>query len=249
MGGGVGVSIFGDFRVATDNTLFAMPETGIGLFPDIGGGYFLPRLEAPGLGMYLGLTGHFCNGADVFEQGIATHFVPLKAIDSVVETLKTTNFGRDAHGAIEGLLAENSGLPEKPSSLDRATLDGAAEYFSKLTSLSDLMNHLEADETSNAFAAKTLKFLRKKCPLSVAVTFRQLQAGAQMSLAECLQMELKLGAFFTHVDNHNFSEGVRCALVDRGSKPDFHPATIAEVSDELVDTVFEGLPGIKVDLP
>eukprot|EP00451_Oxyrrhis_marina_P001173 CAMPEP_0204276394 /NCGR_PEP_ID=MMETSP0468-20130131/28035_1 /ASSEMBLY_ACC=CAM_ASM_000383 /TAXON_ID=2969 /ORGANISM="Oxyrrhis marina" /LENGTH=384 /DNA_ID=CAMNT_0051252989 /DNA_START=24 /DNA_END=1178 /DNA_ORIENTATION=+ len=248
MGGGVGVSIFGSYRVATENTLFAMPETGIGFFPDVGASYFLPRLSAPGLGLFLGLTGHRCNGADALHQGIATHFVPLDAVEEVTAALANTNFEADAHSTVRTVLENFRGEPQAAPTLNDRCLENVAKYFGAPESLEHLLDTLEADADTSSFAGKTLRLLRSKCPMSCAVAFRQLRRGRDLSLAECLQMEYQLAASFTHVDNYNMREGVRCTLHDKDSKPEYRPRSIEAVTTDELDTIFLGVPGDMLDL-
>uniref|UniRef100_A0A8C6LHR6 3-hydroxyisobutyryl-CoA hydrolase n=1 Tax=Nothobranchius furzeri TaxID=105023 RepID=A0A8C6LHR6_NOTFU len=217
MGGGVGLSVHGRFRVATEKTLFAMPETAIGLFPDVGGGYFLPRLRGK-LGLFLALTGFRLKGRDVQRAGVATHFVESNKV------LKLECF--------LCFCPQSSLDSEKPFVLEKH-LSEIDRLFSS-SSVEGIMQNLRADGSD--FANKQAETLSKMSPTSLKITFKQLQLGAALSLQDVLVMEYRLSQ--ACMRGCDFHEGVRAVLVDRDQNPKWNPSTLDQVSDQLVDKYF-----------
>uniref|UniRef100_H2MJK1 3-hydroxyisobutyryl-CoA hydrolase n=1 Tax=Oryzias latipes TaxID=8090 RepID=H2MJK1_ORYLA len=222
MGGGVGLSVHGRFRVATEKTLFAMPETAIGLFPDVGGGYFLPRLQGK-LGLFLALTGFRLKGRDVQRAGVATHFV-----DSVKVLHLMVNLGRSVKAAVR------SHVHFKVDFI--LTFLSPNRLFSA-SSMEGIMQNLKAD--GSEFAKKQAEVLSKMSPTSLKITYRQLQAGATLSLQEVLVMEYRLSQ--ACMRGCDFYEGVRAVLVDKDQSPKWNPSTLEEVSEQSVDECFSSL--------
>uniref|UniRef100_A0A6B2L847 3-hydroxyisobutyryl-CoA hydrolase n=1 Tax=Arcella intermedia TaxID=1963864 RepID=A0A6B2L847_9EUKA len=232
MGGGVGLSVHGKFRIATEHTLFAMPETGIGFFPDVGGSYFLPRLNGA-LGNYLALTGHRLKGVDTVVAGIATHYVPsrsLEALQTELSKLKT----RDAFEVsmtiskfIERVHPEKSKLVKEKELIDR--------IFS-LNTVEEIMDALSHEKSH--FGTENLHILQAMSPTSLKVTLKLMQIGKSLSFAECLNLEYHLSQVF--MKNKDFYEGVRAQLIDKDRKPKWNPSTLAEVKDQDVDQYFTG---------
>uniref|UniRef100_A0A3P9K794 3-hydroxyisobutyryl-CoA hydrolase n=1 Tax=Oryzias latipes TaxID=8090 RepID=A0A3P9K794_ORYLA len=222
MGGGVGLSVHGRFRVATEKTLFAMPETAIGLFPDVGGGYFLPRLQGK-LGLFLALTGFRLKGRDVQRAGVATHFV-----DSVKVLHLMVNLGRSVKAAVR------SHVHFKVDFI--LTFLSPNRLFSA-SSMEGIMQNLKAD--GSEFAKKQAEVLSKMSPTSLKITYRQLQAGATLSLQEVLVMEYRLSQ--ACMRGCDFYEGVRAVLVDKDQSPKWNPSTLEEVSEHSVDECFSSL--------
>ncbi len=224
MGGGVGISVHGSHRVATERTTFAMPETGIGLFPDVGGGWFLPRLGPP-LGMWLALTGERLKGGDVCAAGVATHF----AESGVVRELKASVCA----GGLELLEAmdwDEAGGFEKH-------LEVIQRCFWK-ASVEDIFLALEGEE--GEWAKAQLAVLRTKSPQTLKVTHRQLSLGLQMQTFEDnMRMEFRIGCRV--VGRHDFQEGVRAVIVDKDNKPKWDPPTLAGVSERMLDEIFAPL--------
>jgi enoyl-CoA hydratase len=224
MGGGVGISVHGSHRVATERTLFAMPETGIGLFPDVGGGWFLPRLGPP-LGMWLALTGERLKGGDVCAAGIATQF----AESGVVEALKA----QVCDGGLEMLEAmewDEAGSFEKH-------LEVIERCFWKPT-VEETMVALESEP--GEWAAAQLKTLKTKSPRTLKVAHRQLALGLQAKTFEDnMRMEFRIGCRQVH--SHDFQEGVRAVIVDKDNAPKWDPATLSGVSEKMLDEVFAPL--------
>ena len=226
MGGGVGVSVHGSYRIAGDRTLFAMPETGIGLFPDVGGTYFLPRLPGE-TGLYLGLTGARLEAADAVYLGVATQYVPTVSRDKLVATLAQT-------GDVEAVCADFSKpAGEPPLAAHRATLD---RLFGA-TSLEQLIAGLERED--DAWSAETLKTLRQKSPTALKITFRQLRQGARLSFRDAMKLEYRLSCRV--MQGHDFYEGVRAAVIDKDQAPHWHPARLEDVSEAAIDAYFTPL--------
>jgi enoyl-CoA hydratase len=239
IGGGVGISIHGRFRVATERTLFAMPETGIGLFPDVGATYALPRLPGA-LGMYLGLTGARLGPADCLEAGIATHFVPAENLALLTEALVTS--GAADERLVEAVIRDFAGDPG-PSALHE-NRDEIDRCFGQ-ASLDGVIRALEAEQGD--WSAKQLGEIRKKSPLSLAVTFRALQAGATLSMDDAMRMEYRLVCRF--IAGHDFKEGVRALLVDKDNRPAWQPDRLEAVTEDMVDACFAPLAAGELHLP
>ncbi|XP_023164235.2 3-hydroxyisobutyryl-CoA hydrolase, mitochondrial isoform X2 [Drosophila hydei] len=232
MGGGVGLSVHGKYRVATDRTLFAMPETAIGLFPDVGGSYFLPRLQGK-LGIYLGLTGHRLRGGDVYHAGIATHYCESSKIPELETALLNCPDADDVPDILEKFQSQ----PEKPFSL-APVLEQINKHFSA-SSVEGILESLQTDDSD--WAKKQLEILCKVSPTSLKVTFRQLELGSQLSLAQCLIMEYRLAV--RHLEPRaDFKEGVRALLIDKDQKPKWQPSTLAEVTEDHLQWFFKKLP-------
>ena len=224
MGGGVGISVHGSHRVATERTLFAMPETGIGLFPDVGGGWFLPRLGPP-LGMWLALTGERLKGGDVCSAGIATNFCESK----VVEAVKAS--------ACEGELGLLEAMDWDESAAFEKHLDTMQRTFWK-PSVEEIFAAL-ADEPDE-WSAKQLVTLKTKSPRTLKIAHRQLSLGLQMqSFEDNMQMEYRIGSRQVH--SHDFQEGVRAVIVDKDNAQKWNPAALNGVTDRDLDAVFAPL--------
>ncbi len=229
MGGGVGISVHGSHRVATERTLFAMPETGIGLFPDVGGGWFLPRLGPP-LGMWLALTGERLKGGDVCAAGIATQYVESGVVDAL--KAQVCDGGLEMLGAMEW---DEAGSFEKH-------LETIERCFWK-PSVEDTMLALEGEVShavSGEWAKKQLETLKTKSPRTLKVAHRQLALGLQaQTFEDNMRMEFRIGCRQVH--SHDFQEGVRAVIVDKDNAPKWDPATLAGVTDEMLDAVFAPL--------
>jgi enoyl-CoA hydratase len=229
MGGGVGLSLPCRYRVATENTRFAMPETGIGLFPDVGGGWYLSRL--PGrTGQFLALTGARMDGAECLFLGLATHYLPAAALEEV-----KTKIAADP-SAIEAILDAFS--EEPPPARIEANMEQIDRLFAS-DRLEDVYAALEADGSD--WAQKELATLKSKSPQTMKVALRLLKEGAQMhSFADEMAREYAVGAHV--VQRHDFLEGVRAVIVDKDNAPRWDPATPEGVTDHMIDTIFAPLP-------
>ena len=221
MGGGVGISVHGTYRVATPNTLFAMPESGIGLFPDVGGGWFLPRL--PGAtGMWLALTGARLKGEDVLAVGVATHFAdePAGLADKLCE---------------QGVSALDSLKTKAEPSFEEH--QGEIDACFGKDSVEGIVSALKA---GSGWAQSQAETLASKSPLTMKIAHRQLIEGGKMSdFRDNMRMEYRIGGRL--VCTENFIEGVRAVLVDKDHNPKWEPPTLEAVSDDLVDSFFAPL--------
>jgi len=234
MGGGVGISVHAQYRVATQNTVFAMPETGIGLVPDVGGAYFLPRLEGS-LGMFLGLTGHRLKGRDCLHAGIATHAVHSQNIPDLESAISSNP--QNIKTILDEFHHKSSFEVDKGSSLE-PHMETINRIFSKPT-VEEILQLLK--EEKSEFSGKVLKNLGKASPSSLKVGHRQLTQGRHIeNLSKCLEMEYRL--VMGCCANPDFYEGVRALLVDRDNSPKWSPATLEDVTEEHVDSYFKPLP-------
>ncbi|HEV2560685.1 MAG TPA: enoyl-CoA hydratase/isomerase family protein [Rhizomicrobium sp.] len=226
MGGGVGVSVNGIQRVADESVVFAMPETGIGLFPDVGGSYFLPR--CPGeIGMYLGLTGARLKTMDAIYAGIATHYVPAAKTEALIERLAAgTPFGWAVGELVEP-------VAQAPLAAQRADID---RFFSA-RSVEEILARLDAD--GGEWAATTAKTIRTKSPTSLKIAFRQIREGKAMKFDDCMRMEFRMVNRI--IAGHDFYEGVRATIIDKDGAPNWQPADLAGVTQAQVDAYFAPL--------
>lgn len=229
MGGGVGIALPCKYRVATENTRFAMPETGIGLFPDVGGGWHLPRLGGR-LGQFLALTGARLDGAECVWAGIATHYLPAQTVaDAKARIIERP-------GRIGGVLSEMTGTAPKARIEDNA--DKIAKHFAS-NRYEDILASLEVDDSD--WAAKERDTLGTKSPQTCKVALRQLAEGAQMTdFADNMRMEHRIASRV--ITRPDFVEGVRAVVVDKSHDPKWNPPTPEEVSDDLIDSIFAPLP-------
>ena len=220
MGGGIGLSVHGSARVATETAMFAMPETGIALFPDIGATYLLPRLRGA-VGMYQALTGARMHGPDAAYVGLATHYTDRETLAALPDRI-----------AAEGVavLAEVARPFEAPIAHHMAAIDHCFSADSVL----DIVARLERADTE--WSRLTLATLRSMSPSAVLWTFRIVRAGATRTLPQALAAELGLTR---HVTRHpDFAEGVRAMVIDKDRKPRWSPATLEEVAPATIDAMF-----------
>ncbi len=242
MGGGVGISVHGDFRVAGDATLFAMPETGIGLFPDVGGGHFMPRLH-DGLGLYYALTGARAKAADCMAAGIATHYAPGDKYEELADALLKTPLGGHAHADIETVLDIYAGDPgHAPVNDSRGDI---ARLFQGHETLDGLMAALGKD--GGDFANTTLSTLEKMSPTSLRLTFEQMRRGHELDFDDVMKMEFRMVRRV--MEGHDFFEGVRAQILDKDRNPKWSPAALADLSDKDVAPYFEPLGEAELVLP
>lgn len=221
MGGGVGISAHGSHRIVTERTRLAMPETGIGYFPDVGGSWLLPK--APGeCGTWLGLTGNAVTAADAIYAGFADCFVPSDRLEALMQDLSQTTDVEGVEAAIaayaidggEGVLAANRDIIDATFRFDTVE-----EIFAALSTRDD------------AFSRETLEVLQKRSPTSLKLTLKLLRLGRESaSLIECLEREFAAGTEILR--QHDFYEGVRAALVDKDRNPRWRPARLDEVREE-----------------
>jgi enoyl-CoA hydratase len=229
MGGGVGLSLPASYRIGTERTTFAMPETGIGLFPDVGGGWHLSRLHGAA-GLWLALTGARLKAADCELLGVTTDLVRSEDLAN----LKTAILADPE--AVETHLAEREwDAGPAPIAAHRDDID----LLFGAPTLEALFAGLEAD--GGDWAQAQLAILRTKSPLSMKTALRQLRAGAALrDFADNMVMEMRIGARI--VMSHDFTEGVRAVIVDKDGSPRWEPATLQGVTDAMLDAVFAPLP-------
>ncbi|XP_012283479.1 3-hydroxyisobutyryl-CoA hydrolase, mitochondrial isoform X2 [Orussus abietinus] len=232
MGGGVGLSVHGKYRVATERTLFAMPETAIGLFPDVGATYVLPKLK-DNLGIFLGLTGHRLKGIDVLHSGIATHYISFEKIEDLTNDLLTVQTD------IDKIIKKHQPNNVINSEFSLAPYLKQINHCFSAPNIEEIISRLEAD--GSEWARNTIETLNKMSPTSLKVTKKALELGKQQTLAECLKMEFRLVCSILRPDT-DFYEGVRAVLIDKDHKPTWNPKSLREVKDEDVIKKFNLMP-------
>lgn len=234
MGGGLGLSIHGSHRVVTERLTFAMPETAIGLFPDVGGGWFLPRFPGQA-GTYLALTGARANAADAMWLGYGTHHVEHTRLDAVLEALAATDWSAaDPREVATRVLASFSSPPgPAPLSAHRDVID---RCFSA-DRMEDLLANLGSEGTE--WAEATRATLGRMSPMSLKVTLRQLRRCRSLPYDQVAALEYRLSQSLTALPD--FREGIRAVLIDKDQRPRWKPATLAEVREQEVEACFAPL--------
>ncbi|KAI9840750.1 MAG: hypothetical protein M1837_001324 [Sclerophora amabilis] len=260
MGGGVGLSVHAPIRIATERTVFAMPETTIGFFPDVGGSFFLPRLDGQ-LGTYLALTSERLTGVNVFYNNIATHYLHSSSLPDLESRLAELTFKDYATlperlSIIHATISEySSGLPHdvriNPSGSLRASIDSCFSH----TNITDIIRDLESEAATtdpngngnSDWARKTLSTISERSPTSVRVALRALRLGRRWSIGETFQREHAIAArFMAHPD---FVEGVSARLIRKPAQtPQWQPPTLQATDDAMIDRFFdhEGLPRLRL---
>jgi enoyl-CoA hydratase len=222
MGGGAGVSIHGGYRVASENTVFAMPETAIGFFPDIGASFFLPR--CPGeMGMYLGLTGTRMGPADMRYTGLATHYVSSARLTEIAPRL----------AAGEGV---DTVLDSLADNCETAPLHAHREALDRVFSASDVKEMQTRLTAEGEWGSEISGLLAARSPTSLKLTHRLLRIGASLDLTGCLALELRLVRKI--LQGSEFYEGVRAAVIDKDQAPQWNPPTLEAVTDADIDRFF-----------
>ena len=229
MGGGVGISLPCEFRIATENTRFAMPETGIGLFPDVGGGWYLSRL--PGrAGQFMALTGARLDGAECTYLGLATHYIPTASLEELVDRIVT------APDRAQGTLGGASGILPDAKIADNLALINRLFASDRLE---EILTALEADDSE--WSEKELLTLRTKSPLSCKVSLRLLaEGGNRATFADEMRAEYALAGRV--VRTHDFKEGVNALLIEKHNEPKWDPSAPEGVTDAMLDELFAPLP-------
>lgn len=231
MGGGMGISVLGKYRVATDRSVWAMPETAIGLFPDVGAGYFLN--QCPGfIGLFLGLTGYRMRAADLMYTGLATHYIPSDRLDLLQETLVHANTAVDPQGVLEEALSIYAIEPPEPAPL-ALYREGIDVCFAHGT-VEDIIDALERH--AGEWAENALVALDKMSPTSLKVTQVHLKQAKGKSINQVIDLDYKLSQKF--MAKKDFFEGVRALLVDKDKYPQWHPKKLQDVTDEMVEVYF-----------
>ncbi len=228
MGGGVGISQPCKYRIATENTMFAMPETGIGLFPDVGGGWYLSRL-AGAMGEYLALTGARLDGGECFALGLATHYVPSASLAALKAAIAADP------QALARLIEEAAVVAPPAAILERAAqIDALFAH----RDYEDVLSALAAD--ASPWAEATLGTLRRKSPQACKVSLRLVLDGRDRTdFAD--EMRAEYGIAVHVCQRPDFAEGVRALLVDRDNRPKWNPATAEGVTEHMIDTIFSPL--------
>ena len=232
MGGGVGISIHGSYRVATERALFAMPECGIGLYPDVGATHVLPRLPGAA-GMWLGLTGARLGQGDMLGLGIATHTVPSGALAQLEARLRSVDWMDGPHEAVEAALDSCHEVPadETPAIDTRHEID---TLFAK-GSVEDILAALK--DTGSDWARAQIEAIGRGAPLSLKVTHRALMLGSKLDITHALRMEYALTRRF--VETGSMLEGVRAQIIDKDRNPRWPHPTLESVTEAEVASMFE----------
>ena len=234
MGGGVGLSVHARHRVATEATVFAMPETGIGIFPDVGGSYFLPRMPGE-TGLYVALTGARLRAADCVYAGIADAFAPRDRLPRIVDALRRGE-------GVESTIAESREAPgESVLEANRAAIDTC---FAR-GSVEEIESALAAE--GGDWADKALLAMRSKSPISQKIAFRQIREGARLDFDACMRMEFRLSQRV--MAGHDFFEGVRAVVIDKDQAPVWQPDQLDAVSDADLDEYFAPLGTEELTFP
>jgi len=251
MGGGVGLSVHAPFRVATEKTMFAMPETALGLFPDVGGSHFLSRLPGE-LGMYIALSGARLKAADLLYSRIATHFVPSARLNDLKDRLISLDAPAEKlHESVQYALDEFSDpISSAPLMEHRKLID---ECF-KSDNVEEILAALQARAGESEFAAKLVSTMEKCSPTSMKITLKQLRKGAELDIGECLKMEYRIsqaccGNHPSGVGGKDFFEGVRSILIDKDHSPKWDPASLSDVTNSMVDAHFEAMGSKELEFP
>ncbi|TGZ82954.1 ClpP/crotonase [Ascodesmis nigricans] len=244
MGGGVGLSVHAPFRIATERTVFAMPETRIGFFPDVGGGFFLPRLDGQ-IGTYLALTSETLKGVQAFYAGIATHYLHSSSLPDLEARLADLRFTDDAtledrNDVINETIEEFvTGLPSEGFTLS-GNIRLAIDRHFRFDTIEQIVKSLEED--GSEWAQKTLTTMLERSPTSLRVTLRQLREGKYWSIAETFQREHYIAARF--MEHPDFVEGVEARLMKPGRTPVWSPPTLEETNESVTDAFFEIQEGV-----
>ena len=233
MGGGVGLSVHGSHSVASEKFLFAMPETTIGLFPDVGGGYFLSRLPGA-LGTFLALTSHRLKAADAQWAGIVDAYVPSAAMNELQAALGAADLsGPDANRKVDAVIARfaaDPGMPTLPAMMPDIDRCFSAETLQEIV---DKLRKHPGD-----WAQKQLAALMKLSPISMAITLEQLKRCANRSFEDSMTIEYRMSQNCMRPD-HDFFEGVRALLIDKDQKPRWNPPTIEGVTQAMIEAHFK----------
>jgi enoyl-CoA hydratase len=225
MGGGVGVSVHGTHRVIGEDAIFAMPETAIGLYPDVGGSYFLPRLPGE-LGMYLALTGVRIGAADMLYAGIATHFVRAAQFAGIAPALARG----ESVDAILSRLAQDSGP---------APLAGIRDAVDRAFAASSVQAILQALGREGEWGRETAALLGTRSPTSLKLTFRAMREGKARDFDACMRMEYRITT--RALEGHDLYEGVRAAVIDKDQKPRWQPDSLEKVPEAAIAAYFAPL--------
>jgi enoyl-CoA hydratase len=237
MGGGVGVSVHGSHRIAGDRFSFAMPEVGIGFFPDVGATWFLPRMPGE-LGTYCALTGDRFGPSDAVSSGVATHRIASTQFDTLLD-------GLTGPAPVDAVLATFA-QPQDQEPKRRTVID---RLFAtdRVEAILDALDREGQSKSSDAeWAQKTAATIRTKSPLSLKIALAQVRRGKSWNFETCMRMEFRIVSRI--IEGHDFYEGVRAVIVDKDNEPRWRPAALAEVNDEDVERHFAPLAAAELVL-
>ncbi len=220
MGGGIGLSLYGNFRIVTDTTKFAMPETAIGFFPDVGGSYFLSKIKN-NYGIFLALTGNVIGPLEILNLGLGTHYCPSKETDNFIDMYIESGILKEFNA---------SSLKKENELIDKISISKLFDGEIKT-----IFKKLKEHDSNNAEIL--LNILEKKCPMSLAVTLELLKKGKSKNLKECLEMEYKLSQ--NMVNRDDFDEGIDAVLVSKHHNPNWNPSSINDIEQNHVNKLFE----------
>ena len=227
MGGGVGLSVHGSYRIAGENYSFAMPETGIGLFPDVGGSFFLPRLDYEA-GTYLALTGNRIKASDAIFLGTATNYIKSENFSNLLEDLSEEK--NDPKDIIEK-------YSTNPSESEFKKISQFCDKIFKGNTVEEIVENLKNENSD--LSKKILSTIKQKSPTSLKVALKSLRLGKEISFEECMMMEFRM--VNKVMNDHDFYEGVRALIIDKDNNPNWKPNKISEVEDSFVDEFFHKL--------
>ncbi|XP_048636853.1 3-hydroxyisobutyryl-CoA hydrolase 1-like isoform X2 [Brassica napus] len=239
MGGGAGISVHGRFRIATEKTVFAMPETELGLFPDVGASYFLSRL--PGFfGEYVGLTGARLDGAEMLACGLATHFVPSSRLNALEADLCKVG-SSDPVTFASAILNAYTKHPKLKQHSAYYRLDVIDRCFSRRT-MEEIISALEkeATEKPNEWISATIRALKKASPASLKISLRSIREGRFQGVGQCLIREYRMVCHVLKREiSKDFVEGCRAVVIDKDRNPKWEPRSLEEMKDNMVERYFE----------
>ena len=245
MGGGVGLSVHAPFRIATEHTMFAMPETTIGFFPDVGGSFFLPRLDGE-IGTYLALTSERLKGVNAFYAGVATHYIASSSLGALTARLSELVFKdyapmKERLAAVDATIEEfGSGLPHDEPILLAGEMRMAIDRCFKHNTMEKIVAALEAEQDGGRmaeWATRTLKTLKERSPTSLKVALRQMRLGTRWSISETFQREYHIASRF--MEHPDFVNGVSARLIRKPPQaPVWDPPTLEAVADSEVERFF-----------
>lgn len=235
LGSGVGMSVAGSHRIVTEKTKWAMPEMNIGLYPDVGGSYFLNKMPH-NIGRYIGLTSSMISAADVIYSGAADHYLTSSNWSKLANEIKGIDWrDSDVVSTLDKVVHKFS-EPCPESAMMQGVSHDIESHF-RYNTLEEIVQSLEeASENGNKWAEETVKTILTKSPTSLKVTLEQLIRGKNLPLKDCFIMELELSMNF--MDSPDFFEGVRSVLVDKDRNPSWKPDTLDAVSKECVEAFF-----------
>lgn len=241
MGGGVGISALGKFRVATEKTLFAMPETAIGLFPDVGSSFWLSNLKPSGVGLYIGLSGVRLQASDLLHTGIATHYVRSANLERLETALSQVENSANVKDVLDGFHAESISSLDSSKALLPKYSEEISSTFGHTNGIAEIFESMQrASSVKNCVWSKdTLQLMSKMSPTSLHLTHMQLQRGAGRTLRDCLEMEFRL--MMRCMKAPDFSEGIRAVLVDKDQNAQWNPKDFRDVSPDAIEKYFTPL--------